>query len=476
MSNESNEMKIAGLDIKILLHDVFQTARRLIALLLLLVLLCCGLLCWKVHRSYRPVYRAQATFTVYVTNPLQAEIRSYNTTTAEQMAKTFPYILTSGALSDMVMRELELTSMPSVSASVLSSTNIFTLSVTASQPQLAYDVLNAVIKYYPEVAEFVVGPTVMNLLDESGIPTSPANPKSYTSSLKKGVLVGAAIWALIVVGLTALRSTIHNEDELKTILNIRSLGILPAVKGLNRQQGAVCPLLNDGMEHYGFGESVRLMQLRTEKELKERNIKVFLVSSATPGEGKTTVALNLATALAAKGNRTLLIDCDLRNPSVAKNLRQENTCGLVEYIRGEVPYQKIIRPGNDPNLYLVYAGGPANDASELLAKPSCKAFVDACRKVFDYIILDTPPAALLADASEAAMLADGAVLTIRQDYASRSQILEGTQLLADSGTPIIGCVINYATGGAISGSSYYGGYGNSKYYRSYTSDKEKTEK
>lgn len=474
MSNEVSDVKIAGLDIKILLHDMMQTAQRTLAFLIALVVVCSGVLCWNVHRSYRPVYRAQATFTVYVINPLQAEIRSYNTATAEQMAKTFPYILTSGALSDTVMRELGLSSMPSVTASVLSSTNIFTLSVTASQPQLAYDVLNAVIKYYPEVAEFVVGPTVMNLLDESGVPTQPANSKNYSAPLKKGILIGAAIWALIVVGLTALRSTIHNEDELKTILNIRSLGILPAVKGLNRQKGAVCPLINDGMEHYGFGESVRLMQLRTEKELREHNIKVLLVSSATPGEGKTTVALNLATALAAKGCRTLLIDCDLRNPSVAKNLRQENSCGMVEYIRGQVPYQKIIHPGADENLYLVYAGGPAGDASELLAKPACKAFVDACRKVFDYIILDTPPAALLSDASEAAILADGALLTIRQDYASRNQILEGTQLLADSGTPIIGCVINYATG-VLSGGSYYGGYGNSKYYRNYT-DREKGEK
>ena len=168
MSNESSELNIPGLDLRLFLQDLWQTLRRLWLLLAAALIICVSALCWRTYRTYRPVYKASATFTVYVTNALQSEIRSYNTTTAEQMAKTFPYILTSGALSERVMQELSISSMPSVSASVLSNTNIFTLTVTSNDAQLAYNVLQSVIRNYPQVAEFVVGPTVLNLLDDSG--------------------------------------------------------------------------------------------------------------------------------------------------------------------------------------------------------------------------------------------------------------------------------------------------------------------
>lgn len=471
-NNTTNEVKIAGIDLRILLGDGLQMMRRTLALFAALAVLCTALLCLRVHRTYRPVYRASATFTVYVANPLQSEIRSYNTATAEQMAKTFPYILTSGALNDRVMRELDISAMPAVSASVLSSTNIFTLSVTSGDPQLAYDVLNAVIRYYPEVAEFVVGPTVMNLLDESGIPQEPYNHREYRPAVKRGVLISAVVWIAAAFALASLRSSVHNEDELREVLSLRTLGVLPTVRGRGKRRSA-SPRFEGGAEYSGFSESVRLLRMRTEKEMREQNMKVLLVSSATPGEGKTTVAINLASALAAKGRRVLLVDCDLRNPSIAAGFGLENGTGLVEYLKGEVPYQEILRQWENGSLYLVLAGQPSNDASELLAKPECRSFMDACRKAFDYVILDTPPAALLADASELAVLADGALLTVRQNYASRAQIMEGAQILSDSRLPIIGCVLNYTASRSPYGGYY--GYGYGGYGRPYGEKKETIE-
>ena len=176
MNNENNENKIAGIDLNILLHDFFAIARRRIAMLLLFLVLSIGAIGTWEYLSYKPSYTAQATFTIYVSNPLQSTIQSYNTATAEQMAKTFPYILTSGALSDMIKERLGISSIPPISANVLNNTNIFTMRVTSSDPKLAYDVLNAAIEYYPEIAEFVVGPTVMNLLSESGLPSRPTTP------------------------------------------------------------------------------------------------------------------------------------------------------------------------------------------------------------------------------------------------------------------------------------------------------------
>jgi Mrp family chromosome partitioning ATPase len=158
---------------------------------------------------------------------------------------------------------------------------------------------------------------------------------------------------------------------------------------------------------------------------------------------------------------------------VAAGLGQENGIGLTEYLRGEASYRDIIRPEEKEHLYVVFAGAPSGDSSELLSKPECKQSMDACRNTFDYIILDTPPAAMLSDASELGVLADGVLLTVRQNYASRRHIQEGAQILSDSGLPIIGCVMNYTPARRTS-SGYYGyGYGYGYGYSYTYGDEEK---
>lgn len=462
-SNDYTEKNMAGIDLGILISDFRRGAKHLLIPGILLIVLLTALFCWRTFRSYSPQYQASASFTVYVTNPLQAEVRTYNTATAEQMQKTFPYILTSGALSSKVMKELGISSMPKVTASVLSNTNIFTLTVTSGDPQLAYDVLNAVIAYYPSIAEFVVGPTDMYLLDESGLPTAPINSRDYSAAVKKGVVVGLVLWVGAVLFLCFARSTVHDEEELRRLVNLSCLGMLPMVKAY--QKSKTYPGLTGQGDQYGFVEAMRLIRLRVEKEMQKENHKVLLVSSAIPGEGKTTVATNLALALAQKGSKTLLVDCDLRNPSIAGVLGEKGTRGLSDYLRGNHSINDFIRPTKTENFYAVYGGRPVSNAAELLATEKTQEFIDAAREVFDYIILDTPPCSLLADAAELSSLADCALITIRQDFASKSQILEGIQLLSDDNLPLAGCVLNCVSHGAMG--KAYGYYGYGEYYRSY---------
>lgn len=471
MSSEQTEKNIMGIDLRVLASDLLRGAKRLLWLGVLLAMIGAAFFVWRTQSTYSPVYQASASFTVFVTNPLYAGIRTYNSSTAEQMEKTFPYILTSGALNDAVKQKLELSYLPAISADALENTNIFTLSVTSGDPQLAYDVLNAVIECYPSVAEFVVGPTEMNLLDESGVPTVPINSKDYAAAVKRGVMVGVVLWAGLVLLFALTRSTIHNEKELEQIINLRCIGMLPMAKGYRKGKGASCPVLTEENDKFGFGESVRLLRIRVEKEMREQGKKVLLVSSAIPGEGKTTAAANLAVALAHKGKKTLLVDCDLRNPSVASIFGKENELGLSAYLNKEAEAQEIICPLETKNLFAVFGGKPVSNASELLAREETRDFIDAAREIFDYIVLDTPPSFLLADAAELAELADCAVMVIRQNNASRSQILDGVQLLSDSGLPLIGCVLNGVEYGVLKGSyGYHGYYGYGGKYGDYYGD------
>lgn len=463
MSSENTEKSTSGLDLRLVATDLCRQALHLLWLGALAVMIITAALCYRSYRSYTPIYRATATFTVYVSNPLQADIRSYNSATAEQMAKTFPYILTSGALSDVVTKELGIKAMPAINASVHENTNIFTLSVTSSDPQLAYDVLNAVIKFYPEVAEFVVGPTVMTLLDESGLPSTPVNERSYSSAVKYGVLLGVFVWLAVSILFVMSRSTVHNEEELKRLMHLPCIGVFPQVRGFQKKthktSGTIgaYPVLTRQKRSFGFADAVNLLRIRVEKEMQAHEAKVLMVSSAIPGEGKTTVCVNLALSLAQKGKRVLLVDCDLRNPSTAAMLGIKNAAGMTEYLTGKAEVNTILHAMETPGFYAVFGGRPYTNAAELLAQERLKLFIDQMRNVFDVILLDTPPSSILSDASEIAALADCALMVIRQNYASRDQILEGVQMISDSDLQLIGSVLN---GADRKGSSYgYYGYG-----------------
>lgn len=290
-----------GRDTFVLLDDFLHQAKRMWLLGLALILICAAGLTFVQRRAYRPVYEASASFTVRVANPLYASVSSYNEKTAQVMADTFPSILTSGLLQRRVMDELGIDEVPDMSVSATAHSSILTLKVRDTDPQRAYDVMSAVIACYPEVAEFVVGSTVLVLLDESGMPTAPVAEFSYRYYITCGAVVGAAVWCVILAFLVLMKNTVHNEDELRETLNAPCLGQIPAVK-ISRKRPY--PLLHRCES--GFSESVRLLRLRVEKAMQENGQKILLVSSAIPGEGKTTVSVNLAVSLAQKGRRVLL--------------------------------------------------------------------------------------------------------------------------------------------------------------------------
>ena len=170
---ENEEKNLQKLDIFVLLEVFMRQAKRMWLMGLVLVLVCgLGLTAVR-YRSYRPVYEAYASFTVRVANPLYASVNGYNEKTAQVMADTFPSILTSDLLQKRVMEELGISGVPTMTVSAVAQSSILTLTVRDADPQRAYAVLNAVIKCYPDVAEFVVGSTALILLDESGVPTAP---------------------------------------------------------------------------------------------------------------------------------------------------------------------------------------------------------------------------------------------------------------------------------------------------------------
>ena len=442
---ENEEKSRQELDIYTLLEDFLRQALRMWLVGLVLILVCSVGWTFLQKRSYSPAYEAHASFTVRVANPLYGSISSYNEKTAQVMAETFPSILTSDLLRRRVMEELGISGIPSMTVTASAESSILTLKVRDTDPQRAYDVLNAVMACYPEVAEFVVGSTVLVLLDESGVPGQSLTSFSYQQHLTRGGILGGLLWCCLVALTILLKNTIHNEEELRRTLNTPCLGQIPTAKVSKRKP---YPLVHHYRTDSGFSESIRLLRLRVEKIMTEEEKKILLISSAIPGEGKTTISANLAASLAQKGKRVLLIDCDLRHPSVVGVLTVKNkplfsSNSLIDYMKGRITVMEMFQPTELENLFVISGGpgGKMEDAS-FFSQERMVHLIRAARNLYDYVILDTPPCALLADASEVADLAECGLIVIRQDYAARDQIMEGIQRLSEGKLTIIGCALN----------------------------------
>ena len=477
--SEQMDNSYPKIDLIGIVQGVIKSALHFLVPGLLAVALLAGAMTFYAAHSYSPRYQASASFTVRVTNPLYADQQYYNTAVTEQMAKTFPHILTSGVLGEQVMEKLDISYMPSVSAEAMGSTNIFTLKVTASEPQLANDVLGCVTEIYPSIAEFVVGPTELTFLSESGVPAAPVNRPNVLFGTVFGAFLGCMLWAAGAFLYWVTHRTVSTREELGSVVNLPCLGTLPKAKGLEKK-GGKCLILNERNDKFGFNESVRLLRVRVEKELTPEH-NVLMVTSTIPNEGKTTISVNLAAALAQKGKKVLLLDCDLRNPSIGAIFGLNGQAGFTEFLQGKATLREISRMIDNRNFCVIPGGTPAANPEKMLAQPGAAKLIAAAKENFDYVILDTPPCALMADAAEIGMLADRILLTVRQNFACRRQILDGVQLLGDCGKPIIGTVLNMTPPG-IGRSSYYGyhygygyGYGYGA-YGSYGTDKKDREK
>lgn len=441
-----------------------------------------------VNFTYSPQYTATATMSVK-----ERGNTGYNATeSAKKMKMVFPYILTSGVLKNVVAEEMGLEEMPGkVRVAVEEDVNIFTVYATADDPQVAYELLWAVIDNYPRVAEYVVGRTKLEVLAESGVPKNSGKNNAVKNALKYGGVLGA-FFGLLPMGIYILtRHTVKSKKELKKSFNLRELGTLPFVREKKRKKVpffSSLSLLNERIPQY-YLEAVNKMSSRLMKEMEQKGCKSVLITSSAAREGKSTLAVNFAIAAAKNGKKVVLVDCDMRNPSIAAIMNETGKfSGLTSVLQGKVNVEKALKKVNLPDADLkVLYGEKADDDKEntLLGTEAMKSLIDTLCEKTDFVILDAAPSELLVDSSIIARFTDAAMYVVRYDYVKMHQIQNGVQALSMSGTNILGYVFNADESGQSSGYGYgykyygrYGRYLTSKRYGYYgqTSSKRRDKK
>ena len=455
------------IDFSMLIDDMWKGFTRYWWIFLAVMSLLASAVFFVSRMTYKPVYRAYSTFTVKTVEALGYSSSGYNQTVAKQLGQVFPYLLTSEVLNKLVAEDIGMDTVPgTVTASALEGTNLITVSVEADNGQLAYDILQSVIRNYPSVSDFVIGEIALNPMDDSGVPANPANPVDFKRRAEYGLLAGAAacfIW-LILYALT--RMTIRSEDDLRKVFNIPCLGAVPMSRLKKRSRKERGGLTIDAKgAPYIFIESVRTVRNRLEREAAQNNIHTILITSALPSEGKSTIAVNLALSLARKERRVILVDADLRSPKVAEILGLDRPQkGLVDLLSGNASLKEVTVMYRDMKNFAVIPGGRGiTETAEILSSPAAKQTIKKLATIADYVIIDTPPSAVVSDAATMARYVEGGVFVVRQDYAKVDVLQEGMEMFPGSGIRMLGCVLN-ATTASLTGSGYgYGHYGYGRY-------------
>lgn len=437
--------------------------------------ICCVGFTLYSYAAYTPQYTAAATFTVTPKgDSLSAYTSISSNASTQQLEKTFPYIITSAPLTRVVAEDLGLSDVPgTLTATAVEDTNLFTITVTSSNYETAYNVLKSVINNYPSVAEYVVGATDLVLVVPPSASSTPINPISYREKALIGTAVGALLGLLIVFFLENLNHTIRHPDEIRKLLNNQRLGSIVKVVKKKSSHSTGSLTIDDSHTDPRFKESVFSIRNKIIKLCADQKINSVMVASTTTNEGKTTVAANLAIALAKKHYRTVIIDCDLRNPTVRQQLNIPESCslGIVDVITGGCSLQDAIVKTKKNGLYVLPGTIPVNNASELMGSKQLADLVAALEKIFDYVVIDVPPVGIVSDALEMKDYVGGLVFVVRQDYAKVSKILDSISLFGYSKIKILGCIFNMASG-VLSTRGYgrygynsYGGYGSYGYGR-----------
>ncbi len=439
------------LDQLVVLVDFLKILPRLWVWFLILVILGGSISYYKASSEYSPVYKASSTFTITIKREqsIMGSVAFYDNAAAAQMAKTFPYILTSSLLHRKVAAHMESPVTSNISVQVTPNTNLLTLTVTDKDPQKAYDTLNAVILNYPDVSEPIVGKVTMKVLDETGLPTAPANPKVFIKDTLIGVGIGfllGLVWAVLVF---LTNRTIQKESDIKKKLGIKSLGTIPRItkkkrsKNISRYFVLTDPKAKDLLQ-----ESFRMIRNKVEYHSHKYNHKTMLVTSAAAGEGKSFFASNLALSLVTAGKKVVLIDCDLRHPTGRLIFRMEQSTGLGEYLKGETELQEYLENSKNQNTHqfsnflFLPGGAPLADGSHLLSNKRMQELINCVKAKADYVILDCAPAGLLTDPAVLAKYAESALLVIRKDFARIDFISDALAHLSESNIQIIGGVLN----------------------------------
>jgi capsular exopolysaccharide synthesis family protein len=316
--------------------------------------------------------------------------------------------------------------------------------------------------------EEAVETDVVRIIDSAGYPIRPESPNRRADvllAIALGILVGVGVAVL----LDRLDDSVRSPDEISEQLNLTMLGMIPGIKlEHDPEPGAVMMerLVTHANPRSPVAESYRSLRTNLAFARARQNIKTLVLTSPGPADGKSTTVANLAITFAQQGQRTLLIDGDLRRAVLDKTFSVPRSPGLTEVIVGEAELEQAVNGTDVPNLFVLGSGQFPPNPSELLGSTAMANVIRDAREQFDVVLFDSPPLLAVTDAAVLSTMVDGTILVVRMGATARQAVRRALGQLHAVHARVLGAVMNDVD---LRRSSYYGGYGYA-YYAYYGSE------
>ena len=492
-------------EIEIDLGRVFRAIMDRAWLVAVVAVLCAVLTFVGTFFFITPEYESSAMFYVNNSNlslgDASVSISSGDLTTSRNLVDSYIVILnTRETLVDVIdyagisRTYKEVRKM--LSASAVNETEIFQVTVTGTDPQEAERIANAIAYILPKRIGTIIDGTSAKVVDAAIVPTKPSSP-SYT----KNTIVGFLLGLVMTVGVIALReifdTTIRVEDDITQCCKHPILAAVPDMTAPGK-----------GSSSYGYGsgrskkgkytvdmqqakrrtigpnisfaasEAYKLLRTKLQFSFADENdCHIIGLSSALSGEGKSLTAVNLAYALSQLDKKVLLVDCDMRRPTLAEKLGILKTPGLSSYLTRQCHLNDLVQvcelKEGEPGFHTIAAGQNPPNPVELLSSDRMKKALDAMRKIYNYVILDLPPVGEVSDALAIAKETDGILLVVRQNYCDRNMLSDTARQFDFIQAKTLGVVFNCTSENG--GKGYYKRY-YKRYYKGYGRSYENSER
>ena len=302
-------------------------------------------------------------------------------------------------------------------------------------------------------------PPRISLIEDAIPPTTRNTKKWYT--MFGGISLGSFLGTILAIAFLEVQTRkVDSADEVLGDLGLSVVGSLPMLPTRARRRGVVAQQEKDRYWYNVLLESIDATRTMLMHAARSGSHRVVMIASALPGEGKTSLASHLATSLARSGQKTLLIDADLRSPSIHRLYELTPNPGLSELLRGEVAFDDVIVSTAVEELKVITAGKCDSQTLRILSQGGLGSLFAQLKEQFDFVIVDSSPILPVADALIIAQQVDAVLFSILADVSRKARILVAHQRITALGVKVLGAVVTGSHDNAY-GSKYYPGTGHS---------------
>lgn len=394
------------------------------------------------------LYQATSTATIHTGSATSLSESMSQINFVQSKAATYTYIAGSENVVDQIVKDSEdqlarYQVSGSVSAEIVAGTPVLRLHATSGSPQvaqkianLAPEALNKVVKFQETNGKPDRAFLEIRQATKAGLPSSPISPNRFLN-LGIGAFAGLLLGYIIVVLRKQLDSRVRHVEDIEKITGAGVLGVIPKVKELSdSKRGGIGKL-------GGAAESMRMLRTNLRYLVVDQPPRSLVITSSSQGEGKSTVAANLARVLASAGQRVMMIDTDLRRPVLARTFGIDGSVGLTDVLAGRATLSDAVQQGDHPLLSILPAGRVPPNPSELLGSRRMQQVIHALSKEY-FVLLDAPPLLPVTDAGLLSVATDGAVVVYEVGVTRKEEVQLCTKILEQVGGKYLGSVLNMA--------------------------------